>query len=485
MGLELNLDMKQVQQLRMTPRLQQSINMLQLTMLELNQLLEQELVTNPTLELENPDEAPSPEKNEMEEDMSALSDDEENDHDKLDHHEDEVDINWDEFFDDSEKTERTRPSESEARDPVQYENFLTKLPTLREHLTMQLSLNTFNQRDYEIGEFLIGNIDRRGYLTITMEEAGKYLEASPEEVREVLEVIQTFDPPGIGATSIAECLLLQYEQMHPEDPDELVVRLLKEDLDDLSAKRYKQLIRKYGIEAKDIQAIHDLIKNELNPAPGLKYSSDEEDVYIIPDVIVEKKDDEYIIQVNDGGMPNLVINRFYRAAYRNRKFTSAETMNYIKKKLDAATWLIRSIEQRRETIRKVATSIVKFQRGFFDHGISHFRPLTLKKVAEDINMHESTVSRVTTKKYMQAPSGIYELKFFFSSCLSSDEGDSSSVSIKARIKELIEDEDPKKPLSDQAIVKLLDAEGVKIARRTVTKYREEMRIASSSRRKRY
>jgi RNA polymerase sigma-54 factor len=487
MSLELSLNISQQQQLTMTPRLQQSIKMLQMTVQELTTLVDKELLENPTLELEDIDQ----EQKKVDENIesyneadSGASESEKSDS-SLEALENETNVNWEEYFDSTELGSRTTGAVTSTGEQIDYENMVTEETTLQDHLLLQLKINTFNEEDYKIGEFLIGNIDRSGFLKISAEDAARWLNHSEEDILEVLQLIQNFDPNGVGARNLAECLLNQYQLSDDYHPDDLIEKVLRHHLDDLSNKNFKEIARQLSVSPSEIQDVLDYITDNLEPRPGMNFPSAYGNQYIKPDVYVEKEEDGYKVTMNDSGIPRLIISPQYREMLRSRLDSNKTERKFIRGKLDAAQWLIKSIEQRRETIFKVASSIVTFQEEFLDMGISRFKPLTLKDVALDIDMHESTVSRVTTGKYMQTPRGVFEFKFFFSSGLSKDGcEDVSSMAVKARIKTLIENENIHKPLSDQKIVEILESDGTQIARRTVAKYREELNIASSSKRKR-
>lgn len=508
MALEAGLNLNLQQRLAMTPRLQQSIQMLQMTVQELTALIEQQMLENPTLEMAErdapaepeadgqagaaPDAAPASsssaaEHSDAPEDASpgegSIDDDAAERFD---------DFDWDEYFrDDSERGGEDDPAFRETREESNYENFVSRGASLQDHLIMQLRLAPLTEEEYRVGEFLIGNLDPAGYLKVSIDEAVRFLNVERSSVVRALEALQGFDPLGVAARDARECLLIQYRTHDDYEPGGLIERLIDRHLDALSEKQFKPLAKELGSTPVEVQGALDWIGANLDPRPGTRYTSDAALGYINPDVIVEKIGEDYIVQLNDAGLPRLRLSRRYRAMARDREGVPRDTRRFIREKIDAAQWLIKSIQQRRDTIFKVATAIVKFQRAFLDHGIARFRPLTMREVADEIGMHEATVSRVTTGKYMQTPRGVYELKFFFSSGLSAsaaaspDAGDVSSVAVKERIRVLVAAEDPRKPVSDQKLTETLEREGITIARRTVAKYREELGIASSSKRKRY
>jgi RNA polymerase sigma-54 factor len=401
-------------------------------------------------------------------------------------------------------------------DRPSFENLLTKKSTLSDHLTWQLSLTRLDEREMAVGTEIIGNIDEDGYLRATVEDvaaacvqatpfrqelldwSGLKVDASRERISEaadgfcksvlapltlrVLQRIQEFDPPGVGSRDLRECLLIQVASLGMGGT--LVEVLLRDHLKDLESHRYKQAAKVIGCEVADILDASKIIA-ELDPKPGRAFG--QEDVqYISADIFVHKVGDDYVVALNEDGLPNLRINPLYAPEAKASRAVDKKAEEYIGEKMRSAIWLIKSIQQRQRTIFKVAKSLVKFQRDFLERGIDHLRPLVLRDIAEDIGMHESTISRVTTNKYMQTPQGLFELKYFFNSGISTGEGDFiASESVKSKIKELVDAEDPKRPNSDQRLAEMLSAHNILIARRTVTKYREMLRIGSSSERKKH
>jgi RNA polymerase sigma-54 factor len=354
---------------------------------------------------------------------------------------------------------------------------LTRSESLFDHLEWQLNMSELTDEGKAIGQMILGNIDADGYIKEPpMADIAADAEVEEELVEVVLEKIQTFDPVGIGARSLAECMLIQ--AIHYGEDDDMVVKIIRSHLGNLEKKNYQAIARDLKVQLEEVYEAAKVIM-EFDPRPGRQYSADEPR-YITPDVYVHKVGDKYFVVPNDDGLPKLKISSFYRSALDDSKGAK----EYIQDKLRSAQWLIRSIQQRQRTIIKVTESIIKFQREFFDKGIAFLKPLILRDVAEDIGMHESTISRVTTAKYVHTPQGIYELKFFFNSGISRTNGeDLASQAVKSKIKKIISDEDSKKPLSDQKIVEALKTTGIDIARRTVAKYREQMGILSSSKRK--
>ncbi len=478
MALEQKLHLKLSQKLIMTPSLQQAIKLLQLSKLELQEVLNQELLENPLLE-ETTEEV----KNEETEAQETKAENEE-EAKKVETKEKEKDsfeeIDYDAYFQDYiEYGYNPRMSEEHEEFPI--ENTLTRPPNLTDHLTWQLMMSDASPRIKEIGQFIIGNIDEDGYLRASDEEIMAFAQYSAEEVAQALRVIQSLDPIGVGARDLRECLLLQLEFLEVDTP--LVETIIRDHWDMFMQRHFVQLAKILGIDMKTLEGIVEVIKH-LDPKPGRKYSN-ERAIYVEPDVYVHKVGDEYVIVLNEDGMPKLRINGSYRAMLNSMDSKQdGETVNYIKDKIRSAVWLIKSLDQRQRTIYKVAESIVKHQREFLEKGIDYLRPLVLRDVADDIQMHESTVSRVVSNKYMHTPRGLFLMKYFFHSGIDSDTGeDISSLTVKKKIQSYIEAEDPRRPLSDSKIMKILNDEGINIARRTVAKYRDELNIPSSTDRK--
>lgn len=469
MGFGLNVE--QTQKLIMTPELRQAITILQLSSLELESYIEQQLQENPLLELR--DDLP-----ETPGERAEVPDPGENGQG------DEYDIDWREYFHDSSDLGLPRQEKNRDKEEYTFENFVSRPPTLGEHLTFQLQLANVDAKGLDIGEYIIGNIDHNGYLQVSPEDMAEHLQVSLTEVLDILKLIQTFDPPGVGARTLQECLMLQVQQKGLRD--ELLEQVIKRYLMDVGKGKYSQLAQVLGVSVQEIQRVADIIKT-LDPKPGRNFFSPNDNRYIIPDVVLEKVNEEYVILVNDTtSMPRLAINPAYRAVLGEENSHDAKTKRYVESKLNAAAWLIRSIEQRRLTLYKVANCLVELQRDFLDHGIKYLKPLNLRKVAEMVGLHESTVSRATSNKYIQTPQGVFEMKFFFSSGLGSASGNMvSAQSIKKMLQELIESEDPSQPINDQRISEIFAERGIKISRRTVAKYRDELGIPPIRKRKRY
>jgi RNA polymerase sigma-54 factor len=473
------------QDLRINPRLYQAMDLLYMPLLDLQQHLKQELLGNPFLELVEPEEeteVPLPEEG-VEQEKEKTGDDE---------------PNWEDILLDDGTDSNAPPRDmSEAKEFVEPVPVETK--DLSDHLREQVRLLDLTPRQQLLAEEFIGNIAEDGYLGATPEEmvrgANQLLEehflesereVQPElytlaEAEQMLRIIQKLDPPGVGARDLRECLLLQLEAR--KETDTLAYRLVKEAFDDLKAHRWSDLGKRFGLEAAEVQKVADELA-KLDPKPGLQHSA-ASDSYITPDLIVEKIDGQYHVFLNDGGLPRLRISRTYQQIARDKKQFQGENKEFINQRLNSAHWMIQAIEQRRQTMLKVMNFIVDRQREFFEKGVEYLKPLTLREVADVINMHESTVSRVTNEKYVQTPRGLLPLKFFFSSGLSTTTGeDASARSIKAQIEKMVADEDPKNPLTDQQIVELFGQRGVRIARRTVAKYRDQLGILPARMRKR-
>jgi RNA polymerase sigma-54 factor len=471
---KLGLQARLSQRLILTPSLQQAIKLLPLTTLELAEVLEQEMMENPMLEevpvqevmatdepgLQNSVEAPEPEKKKE---------------DPLD------DIDVEKFFEDymdDRDHRRTRSSEIPEMPPL--ENTLTQAPDLYDYLTWQLHMTQSDELMVEIAESIIHNLDEDGILRASLEEIANLGPFAPAEVERALAIVQALDPPGIAARDLTECLRLQLRHLGLENsPTDVMVR---EHIKKLQSHQYTEIGRQMGFTPDEVSQHVEILKR-LDPRPGLRYSRDKA-TPIMPDVFVVKDGEDYKIVLNDDGLPKLRISPTYKRLLDDKQANSQETRDYVKDKLRSALWLLKSVDQRQRTIYKVSDSIVKHQRAFLDHGIQHLRPLVLRDVANDIGMHESTVSRVVANKYMHTPRGVYELRFFFHSGIQSNMGEAvSSVTIKEKIRKMIDHESSANPLSDSRIAELLKSEGLPLARRTVAKYREELRIPPSNLRK--
>jgi RNA polymerase sigma-54 factor len=470
MAIQQKLHARLVQKLILTPSLQQAIKLLPMTTIELAELLNQEMVENPMLE-EVPAEDPAQETTPEQADAEKKDDQKDDTWDDQDY-----EYFFGEYLDDGYRPRQ--PQEVKELPPI--ENTLTTKGSLSDHLMWQLNLQASEPDVREIGAAIVGNLDEDGYLVASVNEIASLGGWDVAAVERALEFVQGFDPVGVAARDLQECLLLQIRQLGlTGTPVEVLVR---DHLRLIQNHRIPELARVLGIEPDEVKEHIEVIKR-LDPKPGSRYSPTDSQ-YVIPDVYVIKTDDGYRAVLNEDGLPQLRISPVYRRLLDKSGDVSDETRAYVKDKFRAALWLLKSVDQRQKTIIKVATSLINFQRAFLDHGIEHLRPLVLRDVANDIGMHESTVSRVVNNKYMHTPQGVYELKFFFHSGISSSYGESvSSVTIKERIRKIVSAEDQRRPLSDSKIMNILQKEGLVLARRTIAKYREELRIPTSNQRK--
>lgn len=471
MALELRQQLKLSQQLVMTPQLQQAIRLLQLSRVELVETVQAELLENPFLEEASEDhslqqaEAPAREEVSKEAYDSDLA----------------RNADWEDYlgeFASSSRQMQAREAELPEEMTAFEARYSTK-PSLEGHLMWQLRLSRLTEQQKAIGELIIGNISSSGYLHASLEELAEFAETTPEAVAAVLHDVQRFDPVGIAARTPQECLLIQIEMLG-YDRDKILVELVRDHLEDLEKRRYKPLLRKFRLGMDDLKEYLDIIQG-LDPMPGSSFGGSDP-MFVSPDVFVYKYDNEFVIVLNDDGLPHLQLSSLYD---QSLVASSGKDKDFFQEKVRSAAWLIKSLYQRQRTLYKTVESIIKYQRGFFEEGVSRLRPLILKDIAEDIGMHESTVSRITTNKFVATPHGVFELKFFFNSALELDDGSQvGSESVKALIKKLIGEEDNKDPLSDERIAEILKEQlQVNIARRTVAKYRTAMDIPSSSKRK--
>jgi RNA polymerase sigma-54 factor len=475
------------QELKINPRLYQAMDLLYMPLLDLQQHLKQELETNPFLELVEPEEDEEDETTETEPATEEPKEEE---------HKDEID--WEEIllegFDAGGRRE-------EHEEKEYYEPVTAATRDLSDHLLDQISLLDLSAREAALAEEFVGNVNDEGYLVCPVAEIVDGINAEVSKAAEVaghdsgedlplytiaegeamLSRIQDLEPPGVGARDLRECLLLQLRQAGLEQS--VPHRLVRDCFDELINHRWSEISKRFGISQTDVQHAADEIA-KLDPKPGLIYSN-ASDNYITPDLVVDKIDGQYHVFLNDANLPRLKLSRAYQEIARDKKKFDGENKEFISNKLNSANWMIQAIEQRRQTMLKVMNYIVDRQRDFFEKGVQYLKPLTLREVAEVINMHESTVSRVTNEKFVQTPRGVLPLKYFFSSGLSTTGGeDVSARGIKAQIQKLVEEEDPKRPLTDQAIVNILKDGGVQIARRTVAKYRDQLGVLSARMRKR-
>lgn len=472
MALELRQQLKLAQQLVMTPQLQQAIKLLQLSRVELAETVQQELLENPFLE-ESLEETANPDKTSAKEQRK----DEQEAYDK----ELSSNADWEDYLGDfSSTTKQVSMRETEALEEMSsFEARLAPAPTLDGHLYWQLMLSPLSEEQIRVGEIIIGSISSNGYLHVSTEELSQIAQSDPETVEQLIEHIQQFDPVGVAARTPQECLLVQVKALN-YDRDPILVDIITNHLEDLEKRRYKPLARKYKISLEDLREYLDVIQS-LDPMPGARFGGGEAQ-YVSPDVYIYEYEKEFVIVLNEDGLPQLQLSELTEQL---PKTTNAEEKDYYQDKMRSASWLIKSLYQRQRTLYKVVESIVKYQREFFLNGVTSLKPLILKDIADDIGMHESTVSRITTSKYISTPHGIFELKFFFNSAIGLDDGSQvGSESVKALIKKLISEENTKKPLSDEKIGEILKEKlQVNIARRTVAKYRTAMNIPSSSKRK--
>lgn len=512
MGLEQKLSLRLSQRLVMTPTLQQAIKLLQMTRLELQDVVNTELVSNPVLEEQDPESTATPDEDSgaAETRERELAETPGNGTESLDPlgegdggseassslpeapapepvveappsetMEDALsDIDLEAYFGDYMDGTATAPRMSEQAEEFSLENRADAPPGLEPHLTEQLGVSDAPPEVHEACGFMIGNVDPDGCLRLTLEEVCEAMPCSMETAEKALALLQSFDPCGVGGRDLAEILLLQARAANIATP--LLVELVTHRFAELGSKPAALLARQMNVPLEDIQQAHEWIR-KLDPKPGRAYDSSRT-IYVEPDVAVVKVEEEYVVLFNDDGLPRLRVSALYRRMLLARDGAlDGEGKSYLREKMRAAQWLLKSLDQRKRTIVRVAESIVKKQHDFFDYGVAHLKPLVLRDVAEDIGMHESTVSRVVSNKWMATPRGLVPMKFFFHSAIASSVGeDVSSLAVKGKIRTLVEAEDPAHPLSDARLAELLLRDGIRIARRTVAKYREELRIPASS-----
>ena len=459
--MQMYLSQKLLLQQKQSPQQVLLSSILQLPVLRLEQKLRQELVMNPLLEIDMEIE----EEMELEKDTGEADEDEEGEAEK-----DEEEIDWDEILNDEENFEFKLPRERRDEEIDRPEPAPV---TLMDHLFEQLYLAPLSDEESKIGEYILWCIDDAGYLACDVEDIVEDLDKEPETVEKVLSVIQRFDPVGIASRNLQECLLIQL--LDTESRDELAIRMIRECFEDFANKRFEKIARKMSIILEEVKRIMEVV-SKLNPKPGERYVSKGEN-YITPDIFVEKVDGKFNVHLNDWNVPRLRINESYKLLLKNKTKVTKETRDYIRQRLESARWMINSIYQRRSTILRVMESIIDYQREFFENGKEYLRPMILKDVAEDVELDISTISRVTSGKYVQTETGVFELKYFFSERMETTDGeDVSNKLIKTRLRNIIEKEDSRKPFNDHKISELLEKEGFLIARRTVAKYREQMRI---------
>jgi len=478
MALELKQSLRMSQRIIMTPQLQQAIKFLQLSRLELCQTINQEMEINPLLE-----EVPA--EDEMEETLPQNEGKEESTKEEP---VSEVtvketireDFDWEAYISEY-NTAWVSPSHEDTEDRPSFENLISSKTNLCSHLMWQLQVSDLDEVQKEIGRYIIGNIDPDGYLKASVDNIIHSTRRSREEILKVLDIIHEFDPVGVGATDTRECLLIQLR--FQDLGGSVAEKILTDQMKQLEKKRHSQIAKSLGVSLEEVLNAVSVIAS-LEPKPG-RFYNDEETIYVSPDVYIYKTGGEFVIVLNEDGLPKLRINAFYRETLAKKDDISRATREYIRDKLNSASWLIKSIHQRQKTIYKVTESIIKFQKDFFAFGPAHLKPMVLRDVAEDIQMHESTVSRVMNSKYMNTHFGIFELRHFLNSGIQSVNGVDkvASLSVKETLKEIIRSEDKSKPLSDQKIANILKRSNVDIARRTVAKYREVLRILPASQRK--
>lgn len=475
MVIELKQQLKLSQQLVMTPQLQMAIKLLQLSRLELLNAIQQELEQNPALDEEfgDPLDDNSPEDKDYADIVPAEK--EVTIDEKIN-----PEIDWSNYIDEYNSPGRYL-AEFEEKDGPQYEAFIAQRESLSDYLLWQLAMLEFSDQDREIGSLIIGNLDINGYLDVSAEELSAAGNCSIEDVNRMIGVLQSFDPLGICARDLKECLLIQAERLGCNTP--LVLDIIANYMTNLENKNYQVICRGTKAGMNEVIEAVNIIKG-FEPMPGRAFNTDNTQ-YVSPDIFVYKIEDDFVILLNDEGMPRLRINSMYRQALNAGGEIADSARDYMQEKIKSASWLIKSIHQRQKTIYRVMESILKFQRDFFEKGIDYLKPMRLKDIAEDIEMHESTISRVTTNKYAYTPQGLFELKYFFNSAINQGRGgEVASISVKEKIKQIIDGENPAEPLSDDNISVFLKKEaGIHIARRTVAKYREMLRILPSNKRR--
>lgn len=474
-NIHLNLALRQTQKLILSPQMQQAIKILQLPLMDLRNEIQQEIATNPLLEEKDMklSESRADDKSrdeiqkevDFKEEFETLS---------------RLDDEWKDYFRQSNYTKRSSSEEDEQR--KFFEDSITIKESLSEHLLNQLSVSAVDPEMKTLCEMVIGNIDNNGYLSLTDEEIAQNANAELDEVEEAIDLIQKFHPLGVGARNLKECLFIQLLRLG--QGDSLPAKIINNHLDDLGKRKYPQIAKALKTTPEEIQNAATII-GSLEPKPGRMFTADNNN-YIVPDVAIEKKEDgEFEIILNNDYIPRIRISNLYKNLMKDES-TPEKTKEYVKEKVKSGMWFIKNIQQRQQTTYNILKVITKVQKEFLNKGVNYMKPLTMHEVAEEIGVHESTVSRALSNKYVQTPQGIFELKFFFASKLETVSGESvSSTNLKNRINQIVKAEDSKKPLSDQQIVKLMQDEGFKLARRTVAKYRKELKILPSNLRKSY
>ena len=479
--MRLGLSQKLTQTLKMTPEMQLAIKILQLNSTELKSQIQEVLESNPVVELDESAETPNElplEKLEEQPSEGSIASVEFQEESRNDYG-----VDWQKYIEDAENTEIKASSNSYSNDEeTSFENYESKKTTLREHLTHQLSEVELDPTEQKIAEYLIGLIDSNGYLRTSDEQIAESLKIDVSIITKVRKIIQTMEPVGVGAYDLKECLLIQ--ALDEGYADDAVIKIISNHLEDIAQNKLSNIVKATGYSLEEVKDVIDTIKS-FEPRPGASFASSEEQIFVSPEVFIEKVDDEYVVTVNESDIPQLRINPAYKDALKNLDKTEKETGDFIKSRLESARSFLKYVDKRKETILNVTKAICEVQRDFFDFGILHLKPLTLQDVASMAGVHESTVSRATNGKYAQTPRGLFELKFFFSGAARTQSGDDvSTMAVKQRINDIVKSEDPSKPLSDSAIVDILAKEGIELARRTVAKYRIELNIPSSSARRR-
>ncbi len=479
MAITQRLDLRLSQKLILTPQLQLSIKLLQLPQLELSQKLTQELMENPVLEeVSEREPETSSETSEIsnsQESAEDVSEDMEAPLEKI------FGFTSDDYFEERGSDGRDLGYFTDGMEIISPFDRDSKRVDLHEYLLWQLRLSRTSDTVRQVAEVVLGNLNEDGYLQSSVEEIAKQAETDIETAEEAVSLICEFDPPGVGAKDLRECLLLQLKPLSLENT--LVEKILSHGFEELEKKKFKKLASKFNVSTDEILAAVKIIEG-LEPRPGRNYSI-EETIHIIPDVYIEESEGKYRIILNDEGIPRLRLSNYYRRLLANKKNLGQKEKQFLEDKLRSAVWLLKSLDQRNKTIYRVTESILKFQWEFFRHGLQYLKPLNLKDIAEDLGMHESTISRVTSNKYLQCPRGLLNFRFFLSNAVHSGAGDVSSSIVKELLKQLVSGEDPRSPLSDKDIVELLNRRDINIARRTVAKYREELKIPSLTRRKKW
>ncbi|MBN7772012.1 RNA polymerase factor sigma-54 [Clostridium aminobutyricum] len=501
MRLGYDLTIEQTQKLVMTPELIQAIQILQFNTQELDNYVQEQLLTNPVLEQgsssesgeageadasENDYAQKSDEYRSLSENYTSISQEKrENSTGALGEGSRELSTaEWLEHIKERDYDDISYKQGEYSKDDKEYsyEQFVTSDVTLPEHLMFQLQFAPLKKSCRTIGKYIIESLDDNGYMTLTIDEIARAMNVDTENVKIVLDAIHTFDPAGVAAADLRECLLIQLE--HNGGRTEISEQVICNYLEDIAANRLGLIAKELGVSVKEIQDVSDMIRT-LEPKPGRQFASQATTRYIVPDIMVEKINGEYVVSVNESSTPKLMVSSYYEKVLQESN-NDPNLTKFLSGRLNSAIWLIKSIEQRKQTIYNVVSAVVKYQEEFFENGPKYLKTLTLKQIAEEVGIHESTVSRSINGKYMQSPRGVFEIKYFFTSGVAGNQGESiSSKSIKTFIKEIVSNEDPKSPYSDQDMVKLLGERGIDISRRTVAKYRDEMNILSSSKRKRY